>query len=65
MILREAPWYRDFTFVYKGVTIYVPLTLNEKARSKRNTFWDWLLFKHTFETHIDLTIEHIIEEENV
>jgi hypothetical protein len=62
MSLRNAPYYIDFTFDYKGVSIYVPASLNKVARSKPNTFWDWLLFKHSFESYIILTHEHIIEE---
>lgn len=63
MKLGDGPCYRDFTFEYKGVSIYVPVSLNEMAKSKKNTFWDWLLFKYSFESYIELTLEHFIEEE--
>jgi hypothetical protein len=63
MNLDQAPLYRDFTFVYKGLTIFVPLALNEVARNKPKSFWDWLLFKHTFDSYVELTVEHLIEEE--
>ena len=63
MDLSNAPLYRDFTFVYKGLTILVPVALNEVARNKPKSFWDWLLFKYTFDSYIELTVEHLIEEE--
>ena len=62
MSSRNAPYYTDFTFEYKGLTIYVPASLNKIARSKPNSFWEWLLFKHSFDTYIELTPEHITEE---
>ena len=65
MKLRNMPWDKDFTFEYKGVYIHVPLQLNTVARYKPSTFWDWLLFKHTFDPYIELTIEHIIEEQEI
>jgi hypothetical protein len=61
--LAYAPEYGEFTFVYKGISIYVPVSLNTVARYKPNTFWDWLLFKHMFDSHINLTVQHLIEEE--
>lgn len=63
MELSQAPYYGEFTFVYKGISIYVPVSLNNVARYKPNSFWDWLLFKHIFDSHIKLTLQHIIEEE--
>jgi hypothetical protein len=57
-----SQYYTDFTFEYKGLTIYVPSSLNKIARSKSNAFWEWLLFKHTFDTYVELTLEHITEE---
>jgi hypothetical protein len=65
MELRYAPKYGDFTFVYKGISIYVPVSLNNTARLQSNDFWDWLLFKHIFDSHIKLTVEHFIEAEEV
>ena len=62
MSLRNVQYYTDFTFEYKGLTIYVPASLNKIARSKSNSFWDWLLFKHSFDSYVELTLEHITEE---
>jgi len=63
MELAYAPEYGEFTFVYKKVNIHVPVSLNTVARYKPNTFWDWLLFKHSFDLDITLTVQHLIEEE--
>ena len=65
MELGQAPCFGDFTFVYKGRSIYVPVALNNVARYKPNSFWDWLLFKHPFDAYIKLTLEHLIEEEKI
>jgi len=65
MELKYAPNFGDFTFVYKGVSIYVPVSLNNTARHQPNDFWDWLLFKHSFESYIKLTVQHFIEAEEV
>ena len=62
MELGQAPSYGEFTFVYKGVSIHVPVGLNDVARYKPDSFWDWLLFKHSFDSYITLTLAHIIEE---
>ena len=62
MELSQTPEYGDFTFVYKGYNIYVPVSLNNVARHKQRAFWDWLLFKHPFDSLITLTVEHLIEE---
>jgi len=63
MELGQAPSYGEFTFVYKGRSIYVPVGLNDVARYKPNSFWDWLLFKHPFDSYIKLTYQHLVEEE--
>ena len=65
MELYQAPHFGDFIFVYKSVNIYVPVSLNTVARHKPNTFWDWLLFKYTFDSDIKLTLEDIIEESQI
>ena len=65
MELHQAPHFGEFTFVYKGRDIIVPIALNTVARHKPNTFWDWLLFKHSFDLTIKLTVEHLIEEAEV
>lgn len=65
MEIYQAPTFGDFTFVYKSVCIYVPVALNDVARHKSTTFWDWLLFKHPFDSHIQLRVEHLIEESEV
>ena len=63
MELDQAPRWGEFTFVYKGITIYVPVSLNGVARYKPNSFWDWLLFMHPYDSYIKLTLEDIIQEE--
>lgn len=65
MDISYAPSFGDFTFVYKGYSIYVPVSLNTIARYKPSSFWDWLLFKHPFDPLIKLTVEHLIEEEQI
>ena len=45
MELSQAPYFGEFTFVYKGISIYVPVSLNDIARYKPDSFWDWLLFR--------------------
>jgi hypothetical protein len=65
MELSQAPTFGDFSFIYKSVCISVPVSLNDVARHKPNTFWDWLLFKHPFDSHIELRVEHLIEESQV
>lgn len=64
MELSQAPEYGDFTFIYKGYSIYVPVSLNIVARHKPDSFWDWLLFKHPFDALITLRVEHLVEEMN-
>ena len=63
MQLTQAPTYGEFTFVYKGIQIHVPVGLNDVARHKPESFWDWLLFMHPYDYYIKLTLEHIIQEE--
>jgi hypothetical protein len=63
MQLSQAPQFGDFTFYYKERSIYVPVALNTIARHKPNSFWDWLVFVHYNDSHIILTLEHIIQEE--
>lgn len=65
MDISYAPHFGDFTFVYKGHSIYVPVTLNTVARYKPSSFWDWLLFKYPFDPLIQLTVQHLIEEEQI
>jgi len=65
MELAYAPTHGDFTFVYKGQSIYVPVSLNDIARYKPKSFWDWLLFMHPFDECIKLTVEHLIAEEKI
>jgi hypothetical protein len=63
MELGQAPTYGDFMFIYKQRNIYVPIHLNNVARYKPNSFWDWLLYMHPFDSYIILTLQHIIDEE--
>ena len=63
--LGQAPVYGEFTFLYKNVSIYVPVSLNNIAWYKPNSFWDWLLFMHPFDSYIILTLQHIIDEEKI
>jgi len=63
MELSQAPTFGDFIFTYKGLNIHVPVSLNDIARYKPKSFWDWLVFKHQFDSDVHLTVRHLIEEE--
>jgi len=63
--LGQVPVYGEFTFLYKNVSIYVPVALNNVARYKPDSFWDWLLFMYPFDSYIILTLQHIIDEEKI
>ena len=65
MQLGQAPVYGNFTFVYKNISIYVPTFLNNVARYKPDSFWNWLLYMHPFDSYIVLTLKHIIDEEKI
>jgi len=65
MQLYQAPTWGSFTFIYKGVFIYVPTFLNNVARYKPYSFWDWLIFvKYPRQTAVVLAHENIGEEES-
>ena len=64
MKLAKAPAHGEFTFVYKSMTIIIPAGLNDVARHKPKTFWNWLLFRYPFDSSITLTLQDIIDEEN-
>lgn len=64
MELYQAPCWGSFTFNYKGIHIYVPAFLNNVARYKPNSFWDWFVYKkYVNQTHIVMSYENIVEEE--
>jgi hypothetical protein len=63
--LGQVPAYGDFAFLYKNRTIYVHVSLNNVARYKPDSFWDWLLYIHPFDSYIVLTLQHIIDEEKI
>ena len=64
MILSQAPCWGSFTFKYKGIDIYVPNFLNNVARYKPISFWDWLIYiKNPRQTSVALVYENIGEEE--
>ena len=64
MLLSQAPVWGSFTFTYKGINIYVPNFLNNVARYKPDSFWDWLIFiKNPRQTSVALVYENIGEEE--
>jgi hypothetical protein len=64
MILSQAPVWGSFTFTYKGIDIYVPNFLNNVARYKPISFWDWLIYiKNPRQTSVALVYENIGEEE--
>jgi hypothetical protein len=64
MHLSEAPTWGSFTFRYKDVQIYVPTFLNNVARYKPDSFWDWLIFtKYPRQSAVVFAYENIGEEE--
>jgi len=64
MILSQAPTWGSFTFKYKGIDIYVPNFLNNVARYKPVSFWEWLIYtKYPRQTSVALVYENIVEEE--
>ena len=58
MKLGDAPCWGAFTFEYKTIKIYVPGFLNNVARYKPDSFWDWLLESYATR-FIHLTYEDI------
>ena len=65
MELYQAPCWGSFTFNYKEIRIYVPTFLNNVARYKPNSFWDWLVYKkYPNQTHIVMSYANVVEEEN-
>lgn len=64
MQLSQAPYWGCFTFNYKGIDIYVPAFLNNVARYKPDSFWDWLIFvRFPRQTAVVFAYENIGEEE--
>lgn len=64
MLLSEAPCWGSFTFRYKETDIYVPTFLNNVARYKPDSFWDWLIYiKYPRQTAVAFVYENIGEEE--
>ena len=64
MLLSQAPVWGSFTFKYKGIDIYVPNFLNNVARYKPDSFWDWLIYiKNPRHTSVALVYENLGEEE--
>ena len=65
MQLSEAPCWGSFTFTYKGVQIYVPTFLNNVARYKPDSFWDWLIFvRYPGQSAVAFVYDTMGEEEN-
>ena len=64
MHLSEAPTWGSFTFTYKDVQIYVPTFLNNVARYKPDSFWDWLIFvRYPRQSAVVFAYDNIGEEE--
>ena len=64
MQLSGVPCWGSFTFIYKGISIYVPSFLNNVARYKPDSFWDWLIYtKYPGQTAVAFVYENIGEEE--
>jgi hypothetical protein len=64
MDLSQAPCWGCFTFNYKGIDIYVPAFLNNVARYKPDTFWDWLIYtKYPRQTSVVFTYDNMVEQE--
>lgn len=64
MELSEAPKWGSFTFRYKETDIYVPTFLNNVARYKPYSFWDWLIFvRYPRQSAVVFAYENIGEEE--
>lgn len=64
MELGHAPCWGPFTFYYKKRVIHVPGFLNNIARYKANSFWDWLIETEGVAC-IHLTYEHIVQGEMI
>ena len=65
MNLSNVPCWGSFTFIYKGVSIYVPSFLNNVARYKPDSFWDWLISKYSNSKYVGLSLYDIQEFEHV
>lgn len=64
MQLSGVPCWGSFTFIHKGISIYVPSFLNNVARYKPESFWDWLIYtKYPGQTAVAFVYENIGEEE--
>jgi hypothetical protein len=64
MILSDAPTWGSFTFRYKDTDIYVPTFLNNVARYKPYSFWDWLIFvRYPRQSAVVFAYDNIGEEE--
>jgi hypothetical protein len=63
--LGNAPCWGAFDFKYKGILIRVPAFLNNVARYKPDTFWNWLISKYSHSTYVGLTMADINEEDSM
>ena len=59
---ETKPCWGPFTFSYKKRSIHVPTFLNNVARYKPDSFWDWLIEKEPY-GYITMTYQHIVDEE--
>ena len=56
------PGNSSFEFYYKDILIRIPHQLNNIARHKSNSFWDWLISKYCNCRCIYMRYEDIVEE---
>ena len=59
----SVPAWGAFTFEYKKKHIHVPAFLNSVARYKPDSFWDWLIQKDPYYSYIEMTLQHVSDEE--
>ena len=61
--MADYPCWGAFTVTWKGKSIRVPSYLNDVARYKPDSFWDWLTTVYADHSYLELTMEHLKEEE--
>ena len=61
--MADYPQWGAFTVTWNNKSIRVPAYLNDVARYKPDSFWDWLTTVYADYSYLELTMEHLKEEE--
>lgn len=61
--MADYPCWGAFTMKWNNKSIRVPAGLNSVARYKPGSFWDWLTTVYADYSYLELTMEHLKQEE--